>query len=136
MTDLQIEALRQFFDDNVSEDDAYTQMPADPRFGKVDHRVISSVYNDLRKKTIADYSTNLDKYWHSTVHCEKADKTIILSEHFVVVFHSSIEDEHFHHFTVLDLFNNVTKFVYFFKDLTLIILGAQLSRKVVHKLRI
>jgi hypothetical protein len=118
---LQVEALHQFFNDNMSENDAYIQMSADSRFGQVNRNVISSVYRDLRKKTIADYSANLDKFWHSsiTVDCDETDQIdwardpkIILNEHFAVVFHKSIEDEQFHHFTVLDLFNNVTRLVY------------------------
>jgi hypothetical protein len=113
---LQIEALRDLFNDNVNENDAYNQLSAEPRFGHVDPRVISSVYSDLRKKTIDDYSANLDKYWQSSmnVDCDETDHMYILSEHFAVISHDSIEDEQFHHFTVLDLFNNVTRFVYFF----------------------
>jgi hypothetical protein len=89
-------------------------MSADPRFGQINRDVISSVYCDLRKQIVADYSANLDKFWHSSmiIDYNEMDGMFILNEHFAVVFYTSIEDEQFHHFTVLDLFNNVTKFVY------------------------
>jgi hypothetical protein len=114
MTDLQVEILRNFFNGNMSENDAYLQMSADPRFGQINRDVISSVYRDLRKQIVADYSANLDKFWHSSmiVDYKEIYSMIILNEHFAVVFYTSIEDEQFHHFTVFDLFNNVTRLLY------------------------
>jgi hypothetical protein len=129
----QVETLRQLFADGVSESRAYGQLKSDARFGHVDRNTVTSVYNEEREKIVEEYSVNSAKYEYSSVAVDSKDavqdhglgdferffdKICMLNEHFAVILHAISKDENgkideeFHHLTLIDLFNNVVKYVF------------------------
>jgi hypothetical protein len=129
----QVETLRKLFAENVDESRAYDQLSADARFGQVDRNTVKSVYKEEREKVVEEYSASSAKYEYSSVAVDSKDavqdhgfgifeylfdKICFLNEHFAMILHAVSKDkngktdEEFHHLTVLDLFNNVVKFVF------------------------
>jgi hypothetical protein len=118
--EMQVETLRQLFADGVGESRAYDQL-------SVDRDIVKSIYNEEREKIIQAYSVDTVKYEYSSITIDSKDavqdcgfddfedffdKICMLNEHFAVILHGIRKDEEFHNLTILDMFNNVVKFVF------------------------
>jgi hypothetical protein len=121
------DTLRELFDAGVSEEDAFQQLTADHRFGRVRRTTIKSTYghfqdkiNKQHKKIVAKYSKHADNYRYLSIsadaHIREAGwswyQKVIIDERFVVFPHHANTRDSFHRLTVIDIFNNKLKYVF------------------------
>jgi hypothetical protein len=120
------EALRQLFYSGLSEEDAYRELTADTRFNNVARSIVQSTYAHLQSKkkiedknALAKYIDNTEKLCYSNVSvgCKKSerinwtqDRKFMINDRFFLVLHANIEDDLFHHLTLIDVFVNKTRF--------------------------